>query len=49
MVMAEARLMPPRMSALKPGVAMTPSLTTKRFSPEPSQTMPRLSSRIASS
>ena len=49
MVIADRRLMPPRIEELKPGVAITPSLITNRFSPVPSQTKPRWSSRMPSS
>ena len=47
--MIDLRLMPSRIEDVWPGVWMTPPETTKMFSPEPSQTCPRSSSRIASS
>ena len=40
-VIADRRLMPPRIDELNPGVAITPSLITNRFSPVPSHRKPR--------
>ncbi len=49
MVMIERREMPSRIGALSGGVESSPSRTTKRFSPVPSQTLPKESRRMASS
>ena len=45
----DLRLIPSRIEDVCPGVTSSPSRTTKMFSPEPSQTRPLSSSRIASS